>query len=84
MLVIQVTTLDMRSANQRAITALGGRGGQGMGNLHDTTAAGGNGGPGLVQLHMVNGPGGILLPPGKLISDMTAPTPYLLQPIVGL
>ena len=42
MLVIQVTTLDMRSANQRAITALGGRGGQGMGNLHDTTAAGGN------------------------------------------
>jgi hypothetical protein len=80
MIVLQITTLDLRAANLRCITALGGRGGTGFTSHHDEIGAGGNGGPGILQLHMVNGPTGILLPPNKALADMTAPTALVLLP----
>jgi hypothetical protein len=84
MLLLQVTTLDLRMANPRCITALGGRGGTGAFGAHDAMSAGGNGGPGILQLHMVNGPSGILLPAGKTLFDMTSPLAHVLLPEPGL
>jgi hypothetical protein len=80
MILLQVTTLDLRSADARAITALGGRGGEGMSYPTFQQSGGGNGGPGIIQLHMVNGASGILLPTNRTLADMTAPTAYVLLP----
>jgi hypothetical protein len=80
MILLQVTTLDLRSADERAITALGGRGGPGVPLPVFSPSGGGNGGPGIIQLHMVNGRSGIHLPTNRTLADMTAPTAYVLLP----
>jgi hypothetical protein len=51
-LVLQAAVMDQSQAAPQAISALGGRGGVGRNDQHDTINAGGNGGPGIIQIHV--------------------------------
>jgi hypothetical protein len=77
--ILQARIIDLRMAATRSITALGGRGGPGKDNLFNAIDAGGNGGPGVIALHMPPN-AAPLLPAGKTLSDMTAPTAIVLLP----
>lgn len=82
-LVLDALQIDLRLASHDAITALGGRGGEGRNNLHDVVGAGGNGGPGVIQLHVPSGTSGeILLRPGVSLGELTAPRSHVLLPIL--
>lgn len=82
-IVLDALQIDLRLASHDAITALGGRGGEGRNNLHDVVGAGGNGGPGVIQLHVPSGTSGeILLRPGVSLGELTAPRSHVLLPIL--
>ena len=82
-LVLDALQIDLRLASHDAITALGGRGGEGRNNLHDVVGAGGNGGPGVIQLHVPSGTSGeILLRPGVSLGESPAPRSHVLLPIL--
>lgn len=84
MLVLEAVVFDFSRARDAGITALGGRGGPGKDNHHDTRGAGGNGGPGILQLHTPDGTqGAIRLPVGKTLEDLTSPDAVVLLPILG-
>lgn len=83
-IVLEALELDFSLASDDAITALGGRGGTGRNNMEDVVGAGGNGGPGVIQLHAWSGTSaGILLPPGKVIDDLTTPDGIVLLPVLS-
>jgi hypothetical protein len=80
-LILQARTVDLGLAGDRALTALGGKGGEGAQNSSQPTAinAGGNGGPGVIAIHVpLNSPP--LLPVGKTLTDLSAPTALVLLP----
>jgi hypothetical protein len=79
MLVIQATKLDLSSAPDKAVTALGGIRGPGKFDLIFPRAAGqgGHGGPGVIQLHC-DDPNQVLTPVGKTLKDLASPTPHVL------
>lgn len=77
-LSLQADLIDLRAASDRAIRALGGEGGDGFGP--GRLGAGGHGGPGVIQLHTPHAGQDLLLPAGKRIEDLTAPTAYQLFP----
>ena len=75
MLIIQAAEFDLSAAAADAITARGGLGGPGIGDL----SAGGNGGPGLIQLH----PEGSARPPRPQRARQTHPPAFAQQPGAG-
>ncbi|QDU65716.1 hypothetical protein [Engelhardtia mirabilis] len=81
MLLIQAREFDLSMAGPDAISAIGGKGGAGIGDL----VAGGDGGPGLIQFHVEGDPAtAILLPVGLGLADLTAPDAHVLLPFAGL
>jgi hypothetical protein len=79
-LVLQARNVDLSAASDRALTALGGRGGPGKDNAFGAVNAGGNGGPGVIAIHVPPSVGGPILPTGKTLSDLSAPTALVLLP----
>jgi hypothetical protein len=77
-LVLQAELIDLRAASARALTALGGAGGEG----HDPgtgapVSRGGNGGAGVIQLHTPFG-ARVLLPDGATLGELTSPRAHRL------
>jgi hypothetical protein len=79
MLVIQAPKIDLSAASDKALTALGGRRGEGKGNvwMQRALGQGGHGGPGLIQLHC-DDPNQVLVPAGKTLTDLASPAPHVL------
>ena len=80
-LVIQALTIDLRTAGDNALTALGGLGATDLPNWSAGEGDGGNGGPGVIQLH-TPGARNVLLPPGKELSDLSSPDAHSLLPFL--
>ena len=78
-LILQARSVDLSLAQDRALTALGGRGGVGMANQFAVVNSGGNGGPGVIGIHVPIG-SPPQLPAGKSLADLSAPTAYVLLP----
>jgi len=78
-LALQARVVDLSQAQDRALTALGGRGGVGKDNQFAVVNSGGNGGPGVIGIHVPPASPPIL-PAGKTLADLSAPTAYVLLP----
>ena len=78
-LILQARIVDLSAAADRALTALGGRGGRGANDVFGAVDAGGNGGPGVIAIHIpaLTQPA---LPPGKTLADVSAPAAQVLLP----
>jgi hypothetical protein len=82
MLIIQALQMDLSQASPDCLSARGGRGGPGQGNVYGQgTNAGGMGGPGLIQLHNANPLTSVILPAGLDLADLSAPNAKLLLPL---
>lgn len=79
-LVIQGRNIDLSQAGPDCLSAVGGRGGEGVSGA-GSTSAGGDGGAGVVQLHTF-GPAGVLLPAGTSLADLSVPDAHLLLPVL--
>jgi hypothetical protein len=78
-LVLSAEEIDLSQADARCLTALGGPGGEAATSALE--ARGGNGGPGVIQLHVPPGRGHLLLPPGRSLADLSAPSAHVLLPL---
>ncbi len=80
-LLLQAQRMDLRLAQMRALSALGGRGAWGKGSLYGGMNAGGNGGPGVIALHVPDPANDLLLPVGQGLEYVSAPRAEVLLPV---
>ncbi len=78
-LILNARFIDLRSADEDCLTALGGEGGQGDPRRPGLDPSlGGDGGPGVIQLHTPFGSERVLLPPGKTLAELSSPEAHVL------